>query len=120
MLDHESCMRRLTRCLTTTFLAPWAAAGLLVLGAQPAWSQSQCLRIQHTNGPTYLGNGCGRRISVHWIDQRYCRSGCAESIGGGGRNAVTAWQGHTRYAVCWDYDYPRGFVQNPYGTYSCN
>lgn len=85
-----------------------------------ARAQAECVSIAHTQyDGTKLTNSCDRKISIHWIDVKYCRTGCAAVVSPGGTSKVLRWQGNVRYAVCWDNTAPRGFKEDPTGTYEC-
>ncbi len=84
--------------------------------ASSAAAQMNCLDVSHQSGTTMLRNYCNRDINVRWTDGKYCSTGCMAHLDANSRSAVTLWQGHTTYQVCYGYDYP---VVNG-STYSCN
>jgi hypothetical protein len=97
-------MRKLTVCCFGLATAATAAFFLTLALPVTAVAQGNCVTLvdNHT-----FSNGCGRMVTVVWVDQGACRgSGCSDTIGAEAYRTITPITGRACWSVGWGYDYP--------------
>jgi hypothetical protein len=78
----------------------WLGAATLLFLATSA-ANAGCLSIDRSNSlsDTWV-NHCNVTISVYWVDQGFCDTGCGDTVGPGRRSGFTKLQGRSQYWEC--------------------
>jgi hypothetical protein len=80
-----------------------AAAAFTFAVPDKVHAQGNCVTL--TDNQTFA-NGCNRRVTVVWVDQGSCSTGCSDTIDAEDYTRITPIRGRVCWTVGWGNNYP--------------